>query len=305
MQKPIAPKDLIKWLPGEVLSTSEDRGWKDIEQRSYRYMKQDVLLPPIDHFMIVSYSTGHTPMDRRTDDKWKRAYCTPGDISLLTNSQPSHWHWTEEIDVSHIYISNALMSRVAMDVLERTIEDVRLYDLLHTQDEVLTSIVNAITKETTNRATGCSLYVDSLSIQLAIHLLRHYANVTLREREAPGCLSLLQKQRLLEYIDAHLQGTLRVDDMADAVGLGAWSFSRKFSESFNCSPHTFITEQRIERAKRMLHDEKFAIKEIAYLCGFSDQAHLTRVLRTKLGITPGQLRRTENRIRTLLPSGKA
>ncbi|MCY1416776.1 HTH-type transcriptional activator RhaS [compost metagenome] len=292
MPKAIPPKELIKWVPGEVLSTSEELGWKDIEQRSYRYKGQDVLIPPLDHFMIVCYYMGRTPMDRCIDEGWKRTACAPGDISLLTMSQDSHWHWTEEIDVSHIYLSNALMSRVAMDVMERPIEEVRLHDLLRTQDLILTSISSTITREVSSRGIGGSLYAEALGMQLAIHLLRHYASVTFKEREAPGRLSQLQKQRLLEFIDANLQDTIRLDDMADTAGLGVWTFSRKFSESFSCSPHTFVTNQRVERAKRMLCEGSLAIKEIAYLCGFSDQAHLTRVLRAKLGVTPAQLRCT-------------
>lgn len=47
MSKIITPKELIDWVPGEVLSTSEALGWKDVEQRSYRYRGQDVLIPPL------------------------------------------------------------------------------------------------------------------------------------------------------------------------------------------------------------------------------------------------------------------
>lgn len=293
MPKSIPPKELLQWVPGEVLSTSEELGWKDVEQRSYRYKGQDVLIPPLDHFMLVCYYTGQTPMDRCADEGWKRTACAPGDISLLTMSQNSHWHWTENIDVSHVYLSNSLMSRVAMDVMERPIEEVRLHDLLRTQDSILTYVVGAITREVKSHGIGGSLYAESLGMQLAIHLLRNYASVTFKETGIAGCLSKQQKQRLLEFIDAHLQDSIRLDEMADAVGLGVWTFSRKFSESFDCSPHTFVTEQRVERAKRMLCEGTLAIKEIAYLCGFSDQAHLTRVLRAKLGITPAQLRRAQ------------
>lgn len=293
MPKSIPPNELIKWVPGEVLSTSEELGWKGVEQRSYRYKGQDVLIPPLDHFMIVFYYMGQTPMDRCIDEGWKRTTCTPGDISLLTMSQDSHWHWTEEIDVSHIYLSNELMSRVAMDAMERPIEEVRLHDLLRTQDQVLISIVGEITREVKSHGIGGSLYAEALGMQLAIHLLRHYASITFKEKGNHGRLSQLQKQRLLEFIDANLHAPIRLDEMSDAVGLGVWTFSRKFGESFGRSPHTFVTEQRIERAKRMLREGALAIKEIAYLCGFSDQAHLTRVLRNKLGVTPAQLRRTD------------
>ena len=290
----ITPKELLKWVPGVVLSSSEELGWKDIEQRSYRYKGQDVLIPPLDHFMIVYYFLGHTPMDRCVDEGWTRTACAPGDISLLTMSQDSHWNWTEDIDVSHLYLSNALMSRVAMDVMERPIEEVRLHDLLRTQDSILAFIVSVITSEVRSRGIGGSLYVEALSMQLAIHLLRNYASVTFKESCTPGRLSQQQKKHLLDFIDGHLEQSIRLNEMADAVGLGVWTFSKKFSESFHCSPHTFVTEQRVERAKRLLYNGTLSIKEIAYHCGFSDQAHLTRILRTKLGVTPTQLRRIKN-----------
>ncbi|MFT6352938.1 helix-turn-helix domain-containing protein, partial [Neptuniibacter pectenicola] len=74
--------------------------------------------------------------------------------------------------------------------------------------------------------------------------------------------------------------------------MGLWTFTKKFSESFSCTPHSFITSLRVEKAKKMLMEGNYAIKEVAYDCGFSDQAHLTRVVRASLGVTPGQLKRS-------------
>ncbi|MBU0565346.1 MAG: AraC family transcriptional regulator [Gammaproteobacteria bacterium] len=306
MKDEIPPKDLLKWLPGKVLTSSEGLGWKDIEQRTYRYTGHDVLLPPIDHFMIVSYQGGHTPMDRRVEDKWRRTYCAPGDLSLLTKSQESHWHWTEDIDVSHVYLSSGLMSRVAADITDYKVENFRLHDLLRAQDDVICRAVYEITKEAKAPGAGCYLYVESLGVQLAIHLLRNYASLDLKSPGGPGRLSSSQAKRLLEYIDDKLQEGLRLDDMAAVVGLGVWTFSRKFNESFNCSPHAFVTLKRIERAKLLLREGKLAIKEIAYMCGFSDQAHMTRVLRAKLGVTPSELKTKHQDclVKELKPSAK-
>jgi AraC family transcriptional regulator len=98
----ITPRELPKWVPGKVLSASDALGWKDVEQRTYRYVGQDVWVPGLDHFTIVRYCAGGTRMERRFDGRWTRTHCAPGDLSLLTRSQGSHWHWTEDIDVSHV-----------------------------------------------------------------------------------------------------------------------------------------------------------------------------------------------------------
>lgn len=113
----IEPEELPIWVPGEVLTASDDLGWLDVGQRSYRYSGLDVPIPPMNHYMIVRYFEGQTPMDRLVESRWKRTTCVPGHISLLNRAQPSHWHWTQRINVSHVYLSESLMSRVAQDVL--------------------------------------------------------------------------------------------------------------------------------------------------------------------------------------------
>ena len=107
----ITPRELTKWVPGKVLSASDALGWKDVGQRTYRYVGQDVAVRGIDHFTIVRYCVGATRMERRFDGRWTRTHCAPGDLSLLTRSQGSHWHWTEDIDVSHVYLSEQALAQ--------------------------------------------------------------------------------------------------------------------------------------------------------------------------------------------------
>ena len=97
MGRAITPEELLDWVPGTILSSSDKLGWKGVSHRAYHYAGLDVFIPPLDHFMVVRYAAGQTPMDRCFDDRWSRAQCAPGDASLLTMSQASHWHsrcWT-------------------------------------------------------------------------------------------------------------------------------------------------------------------------------------------------------------------
>lgn len=292
MNDAINPHELPEWVPGELLSSSDNLGWEGISHRAYHYRGQDVPIPPINHYMIVKYTNAHTPMQRCFDGKWTKKTCSSGDISLLTTLSDSHWHWTQEIDVSHVYISNELMSKVACDVLDRPIKDVLLHDELQLQDPVLLNLVDSVQSEATAGNIGGSLYAESLAIQLAVHLLRNYANITFKESWSANQLSLYQKKLLIDYIDSHIHVKFRVEDLAALLGMGLWTFTKKFSESFGCTPHSFITSLRVEKAKQMLMEGRYAIKQVAYDCGFSDQAHLTRVVRANLGVTPGQLKRS-------------
>ncbi|WP_211233793.1 helix-turn-helix domain-containing protein [Comamonas composti] len=273
------------------MSSSNGLGWEDVSHRSYRYAGLDVPIPPMDHFMIVRYRSGNTPMERSMHGQRTKAVCGPGDFSLLTHAEHSHWYWTECIDVSHTYLSENLMCRVASDVLERTVAEVRLHDLLRSQDPVVTGIVDAITVEALHKGLGGSLYVEALALQLAVHLLRDYASVTYRDSVVGGAISPSRLRRLQEFIEAHMHEGISIEQMAGVVGLGVWTFTKHFKATTGRAPHEFVLDCRVERARRLLAQGLTAIKEVASYCGFADQAHMTRVFRARLGTTPSRVKK--------------
>ncbi|MDC8444234.1 AraC family transcriptional regulator [Halomonas sp. Y3] len=294
MSKLITPEELPMWVPGEVITASDGLGWKDVGQRSYRYTGLDVPIPPMKHYMIVRYFEGQTPMDRRVESRWKRTTCVPGHISLLSRARPSHWHWTQDIDVSHVYLSNDLMSRVAQDVLGRPISEVCLHDVLNAEDPVITTISDAIVGETKSSSIGGQIYAEALGIQLSVHLLRNYANIKYRESTNQARLSKRQHGKLIEFMKENLQHQVSIENLAEVTGVGVWTFCRRFKETYGTTPSAYLMEKRIERAKEMLRKSELPIKAVAAECGFSDQSHMTRVFRRKLGLTPGQIRQSRD-----------
>jgi AraC family transcriptional regulator len=286
----ITPSEVPNYVPGAVTAASDNLGWNGVWLRGYRYGALDVVVPPVSDFTIVSYLRGATLMERRCEGAWTRTYCGPGDVSLLTRSQRSHWHWTEEIDVSHVYLSESLVSGICAEVTDRSIADVRLQDVVKTHDPIVTATVAAITGEARQQAFGSGLYVEAAATQLVVHLLRKYARVTFRERTGEGRLSPAQVRRMMDYIESRLHEQLSLETLAAVAGMGVWTFTRHFRESFGRTPHAYIIERRIDRARRLLVEGSLPIKEVASVCGFADQAHMTRLFRAHLHTTPATLR---------------
>jgi len=56
------------------------------------------------------------------------------------------------------------------------------------------------------------------------------------------------------------------------------------------TPHHYLVQKRVERARELLARTELSLSEIAYAVGFSDQSHLTRHFRQMLEVTPGQFR---------------
>jgi AraC family transcriptional regulator len=98
------------------------------------------------------------------------------------------------------------------------------------------------------------------------------------------------RRRLIEHIDASLEHTITLQELATLAGLSEFHLQRMFTVSCGVSPHGFILNRRIDRARRMLADAE-PIAQIASACGFSSQSHLTRMFKTVTGTTPSAYRR--------------
>jgi AraC family transcriptional regulator len=67
---------------------------------------------------------------------------------------------------------------------------------------------------------------------------------------------------------------------------------RMFRAATGYSPHRYILELRVERAKRLIREQHTSLIEISATCGFASQAHMSTVFRQQLGITPSEYRRS-------------
>ncbi|TQV77905.1 helix-turn-helix transcriptional regulator [Denitrobaculum tricleocarpae] len=291
MSSLIAPKDLPRYVPGEVLAQSDGLGWRGLYMRAYDYHGQDVEIPAMRDYLLVSYQTGVTPMRRRFSGRWSETLCRPGAVSLLTRSQLSHWHWTEDVKVTHVYLTQDFVSKIAREFTGRGVEEVSLNDVLRTDDPVLTGAVGTIASEALSPTHGSDLYIEAVGRQLVIHLLRNYADIRLTSDTGRGQLSAAQRNRALEFIEANLHRHLELGEIAVELNLSISTFSRHFADSIGQPPYAYVTERRLERARRLLAETQRPAKEIAVVCGFSDQPHLTRMFSRRYGVTPAAFRK--------------
>lgn len=286
----IAPEELPQWVPGKVLLASDGMDLGAVSLRSYRYNPSDVEVPAMRDFMLVAYREGPTSMDRQVDGPWAREELVPGDVSLLTRAEKSHWHWTREIDVVHLYLTRDLLARVSAEVFDRDIEDVRLRDVLKTDNALLGRGIAAVEEEVRCNNLGGRLYVDAVTTQLCVEILRRFADVSFREERSSAGLSPLQTKMVTGYIETNLDRQLTLDELAEIAHVSSSHFLRQFKRRFGCAPHSYVIGRRVACAQRLLDKTRLPIKEIALKSGFSDQSHMTRIFQRILNTTPSTYR---------------
>jgi len=110
-------------------------------------------------------------------------------------------------------------------------------------------------------------------------------------RDEGGRLLAWQARKVLEYVDGHIAGPIRVADLCALIQRSEAHFSRAFKRTFGASPHAFVIQRRLELAAQYMLQTEAPLSDIALRCGFTDQAHLCNHFRQATGETPAAWRR--------------
>ncbi|NDG39315.1 MAG: AraC family transcriptional regulator [Betaproteobacteria bacterium] len=103
-------------------------------------------------------------------------------------------------------------------------------------------------------------------------------------------LSNVTQEILQTLIKGHSSGAaLRVDQMALVSGMGLGDFLKAFKLTFGMTPHQFLLESRMVRAKSLLAEGK-ALTAVALELGFASHAHFSATFRARTGHTPSAYR---------------
>jgi AraC family transcriptional regulator len=114
------------------------------------------------------------------------------------------------------------------------------------------------------------------------------ADRSIAPRAVRSCLAPWQLKRSLEFVEANLAAKVRIGDLAAVARLSRSYFARAFQTSIGETPYSYITRRRVARAQKMILSTAKPLSAIALDCGFSDQAHLTRIFRRIVGTSPGR-----------------
>ena len=163
------------------------------------------------------------------------------------------------------------------------------------RDPLLAEIAYAITSELEHETSAGRLLAETLALSLMARLVQNHVDA-----RPPGIFTSAAQEgldrrrlaRVLDYIEANLEGDLTVARLASVACLSQFHFARAFKTAVGRSPHRHVSSRRLERAKQLLSDADRPLIDIALTLKFSCQANFTRAFRQATGQTPAQYRRS-------------
>jgi AraC family transcriptional regulator len=135
------------------------------------------------------------------------------------------------------------------------------------------------------------LFLDHVLHALNCHLVSSYGGVTISTPLLRGGLSSLQMRRATGLLEAHLDGRISLQQVAEACELSISHFARAFKRTFRKPPYRWLIERRVDMARDLMKNPRLPLAEIAIKCGFADQSALNRSFKRIHGVTPGIWRR--------------
>jgi AraC family transcriptional regulator len=160
------------------------------------------------------------------------------------------------------------------------------------RDTGIQRIIGLLIQELEANVPTGKLYVESLAFALATRYLLSGSEYQAKQKLQVSALPQRILKRVRERIEASVHTDISLEALAEESGYSRAHFLRMFREATGVTPHQYVLDVRLRHAQEWLRKKNSTLIDIADICGFSSQSHMTSVFRKRLGVTPGEFRRS-------------
>ena len=239
-------------------------------------------------YIAKTLSSGHAELGLGSDNLRSHQFM-PGDIALCRRNAEQWLRWKDPVRVLRVELPDSALCAAAEEFGE---EKVEFRDTPYLTDSRISALFTAVELEREAGYPSGRLYRDALGQAIASAVTQICGVLRRSAQQWKGGLSPSQLRRVSEYVQDRLTHELTLVELASVVGLSRAHFSQMFRRSTGISPHKFVTNARIARAKELLQKPELRITDITIVCGFQTSQHFARVFKIWCGTSPTQFRRS-------------
>lgn len=281
---------VLEQLGAEIETSSEGRGWTSTFVSIQREPPFDSEFHAVPACLLVMPRRGPSDMTYRMEGKIVSRQVGSDGVFFLPARHACDVWLHSALDTIHVYLRPDLF--ISEDDGARSLLP-GIAPMLGETDALICHLVNAVSNVVNERDAASSLIADTIAQAMANRLIAiNYRGGAPR----PGIrranqLSHRKIQQIRDFVEANLATDIKLAALADICGVSSEYFLRLFRSTIGVSPHQYVLNLRIGRAKALLGDPTRSLSDIARQCGFAHQQHLISTFRRFAGLTPGQYRR--------------
>ncbi|TCW83169.1 AraC family transcriptional regulator [Burkholderia sp. SRS-46] len=273
-----------------ILRSSAERGWQGFGAALLGIHAGTHLIPAAGDHRVGMHVGAPVRADCACDGSRQARIQAHGDADVIPAGL--HGRWTDDGDcrILRITISDAF-ARATFDQLELKPSQAQIRHRMQVRDPRLQHIAWALAAELEADDASDPLYAESLCTALVARLAD--AAPTFRSRR--HALAPKAAERVIDYIDAHLDQRLTLSELAALAAISVPHFKVLFRETLGMPVHRYVVQRRVERAKALLLEGRLSIGQVALEAGFAHQSHLANWMNRLLGVTPREIARSAAR----------
>ena len=207
----------------------------------------------------------------------------PKDVFLINPGEP---HACKSADGKHTYFTICVepeaLKSLASQISEK-VQETPHFSCLAAKDEDLNALIRRFMLLVQQSGSTMEKEASLISI-LSTVILRYGENPPELRRIGPHVEAI---NRAREYIKTHYAKNLTLKELAGVACLSPFYFQRLFLANAGISPHDFLIQFRIKKARKMLEQGK-SLAHAALDAGFADQSHFCRAFKRVTGVAPGR-----------------
>jgi AraC family transcriptional regulator len=239
------------------------------------------------------YLSGRRKVRRQIGNSVVEGWSDPGTINLTPPGLEATWEANAPSRAAVVVIRPDFISRAIDEHWGADSSKVEINKQFLIRDPVIEAITLNLAREAADGSPAGRLYAESGCEFLAHHLIYRYSNLSQTPPRSIGGLSSRRLRLVIEYIEDTLGQPIRLRELAALTRISARHFERAFRQSIGSSPHGYVMNRRLHRARDLLISQpELPIEQIALRLGFSSSSHFSSAFRRQTGLTPTDFRKT-------------
>lgn len=283
---------VLQQFGAQIETSSDGLGWSSAFASIQREQPFDARFEAVSNGLVVISRRGPADMTYRIDGRTVSRQVKQGGVFFLPSGRACDVVLHSVLDTIHVYLHSNLFATA--DDEARDLSS-RLPPILCESDAIIERLMAAMDEIVRNHRPASSLLADTIAQALAkrIIAIKYRDNGRPLQVKNLNRLGNRQIRQVREFVEANLAADIKLSAMAGICNVSSEYFLRLFKSTVGVSPHQYVLNLRIGRAKALLASPGASLSDIAAECGFCHQQHMTSTFRRVTGVTPGTYRRMQ------------
>jgi AraC family transcriptional regulator len=242
---------------------------------------------------VVSLEIGSFgAIERRIDNRRETARLAGDTLTLTPAMTPCEWRWSgQPFDILDVYIPLELLQSAWSEHFSKDPAQLNLAPKLCVHDPSLLWLMKSVLHSVRTPHRNVRLFYESVTQHLIVAILDSKDHAIASSPWARGSLSATALRRVKTYVEENLAEDLSLETLAGVANVSRFHFLRQFKVSMGCTPHRYLMQRRMNRARDLLLSSDLPIAEVALECGFVDPSHFALQFRRAFRHAPSEFRR--------------